>query len=536
MTITTHLLQSTACVAIAAILALALKRAPARTRYGIWLFASLKFLVPLSLFTVAGTYFSTWTPTLTTPTVSVAMRWLDRSLLVWSFDEAATGGSAGFPGDVNRLALVTLVAFWATGFVSLTIWRWRQWRELTLLARALPPIEEGRESEALARVTRMVARPVRIQLLRCDGSIEPGVLGAVHPKLLWPHGLSDRLSDAELESLLAHEACHVSRRDNLTALIQVVVETVFWFHPVVWWVGSQLVSERERACDEEVLQMGADNRSYAEAILKVCGFGFRAPVAFMAGITGSRLAERIEWILDRQFASTPTLSTRLLLGGIVAATLAVPLAAGALSSHREPTGEGTAAAACDVTIPVAERPPDDPNASPSVLDWYANADRTMWASGGSPVPGTLRTKVLWVRPAGATLQISARRLDGDAGPISVTIPSGYATTIQASGLTFSSPGCWQVTGTAGGRSLQFILHLAEPARSAATNTTPSISASPGQDSQHPAFDCESPCQVNQPQAFDLAESRPGRPIPLPHLSRTLLRFTSRVGASPTRGS
>ena len=184
--------------------------------------------------------------------------------------------------------------------------------------------------------------------------------------------------------------------------------------------------------------MGTDNRSYAEGILKVCGFGFRAPVAFVAGIAGSRLAERIEWILERQFASTLTLSTRLLLAGIVAATLGVPVAAGALSSHRAPTGEGTAAAACDVTMPVAERPPDDPNASPFVLDWYANADRTMWASGGSPVPGTLRTKVLWVRPAGATLQISARRLDGDAGPISVTIPSGYATTIQASGLTFST--------------------------------------------------------------------------------------------------
>ena len=327
----------------------------------------------------------------------------------------------------------------------------------------------------------MVARPARIQLLRCDGSIEPGVLGAFHPKLLWPHGLSDRLSDAELESLLAHEACHVSRRDNLTALIQVVVETVFWFHPVVWWVGSQLVSERERACDEEVLQMGADNRSYAEAILKVCGFGFRAPVAFMAGITGSRLAERIEWILDRQFASTPTLSTRLLLGGIVAATLGVPLAAGALSSHREPTGEGTAAAACGVTMPVAERPPDDPQASPFLdsRSWYANADRTMWASAAVRSRERFAPKCSGSGRPERNLRIDARRIDGDAGPASVDGSERcIASTIQASGLTFSTPGCWQVTGTAGGRSLQFILHLAEPARSAATNTSPTISVGP----------------------------------------------------------
>ena len=404
MTIATHLLQSTACVAIAALLALALRRAPARTRYGIWLFASLKFLVPLSLFTVAGTYFGTWTPHADDAEVSVAMRWLDQSLLVWSFDEAASpAGSPGFPGDVDRLALVTLVALWATGVVSLTIWRWRQWRELAVLARALPRLEEGRETEALARVTRMVARPVRIQLLRCDASIEPGVLGVFQPEATLADTGSriDCLTRSSSRSSRMR-SCHVSRRDNLTALIQVVVETLFWFHPVVWWVGSRLVSERERACDEEVLQMGADNRSYAEGILKVCSFGFRSPVAFVAGITGPDLAERIEWILDRRFASTLTLSTRLLLGGIVAATLGVPVAAGALSSHRAPTGEATAAAVCDVTMPVAERPPDDPNASPFVVDWYANADRTMWASGGSPVPGTLRTKVLWVRPAGST--------------------------------------------------------------------------------------------------------------------------------------
>ncbi len=109
MTIATHLLQSTACVGIAALLAFALRRAPARTRYSIWLFASLKFLVPLSLFTAAGTYLGAWTPPLTTPTVSVVMRWLDQSLLVWGFDEPAAGGSAGLPGDVNRLALLTLV-------------------------------------------------------------------------------------------------------------------------------------------------------------------------------------------------------------------------------------------------------------------------------------------------------------------------------------------------------------------------------------------------------------------------------------------
>jgi TonB family protein len=166
------------------------------------------------------------------------------------------------------------------------------------------------------------------------------VLGVLQPKLLWPERLSDRLTDAELDSLLAHEMCHVRRRDNLSAMIHVVVETLFWFHPAVWWVGSRLVSERERACDEEVLQMGADNRSYAEGILKVCSFGFRAPVAFVAGVGGPRLADRIEWILERQNATPLSGPARLLFAAVVAVTLGAPVAAGALSASRGPVHDG----------------------------------------------------------------------------------------------------------------------------------------------------------------------------------------------------
>jgi bla regulator protein BlaR1 len=53
-----------------------------------------------------------------------------------------------------------------------------------------------------------------------------------------------------MEAMLAHELCHVRRRDNLTSAMHMVVEVVFWFHPLVWWIGVRLMEERERACDE----------------------------------------------------------------------------------------------------------------------------------------------------------------------------------------------------------------------------------------------------------------------------------------------
>src|SRR6185436_8473588 len=134
--------------------------------------------------------------------------------------------------------------------------------------------------------------------------------------------------------IVAHELCHVRRRDNLTSLAHMAVEVLFWFHPVVWWLGSRLVSERERACDEEVIEMGADKQSYAESILKVCGFCLRAP-AGMSGVGSSHLSTRIERIMTRGLPAPLNASARVLIASVAALIVSAPLATGVLNAHRE---------------------------------------------------------------------------------------------------------------------------------------------------------------------------------------------------------
>ena len=335
----THLWQSTLCAAIAALLALALRRTSARTRHTIWLFASIKFLVPFSLLVLAGNYIGALTSSLSPsglsmPGVSLASRWLDQSLSFWHFDVTARLSATGLPFDIGNRGLLALALVWGGGVACLAAWRWREWRSVSRLARASTRLEHGREAEMLERVPRSAQRPRGIELLQCPAHFEPGVLGVLDPKLLWPVGLSDRLSDAELEAVLAHEACHVDRRDNLTAIIHVIVETVFWFHPVVWWIGTRLVRERERACDEEVLRMGADKRNYAEGILKVCGFCMQSPSRFVSGVSSSNLTARIERIVQRPMASALTLSARLLVAGVLVVTAGAPLVAGVVGGRR----------------------------------------------------------------------------------------------------------------------------------------------------------------------------------------------------------
>jgi hypothetical protein len=73
---------------------------------------------------------------------------------------------------------------------------------------------------------------------------------AIAPYPSFPRKYRGPSEAASMEAMLAHELCHVRRRDNLVAAMHMMVEAVFWFHPLVWWIGVRLMEERERACDE----------------------------------------------------------------------------------------------------------------------------------------------------------------------------------------------------------------------------------------------------------------------------------------------
>ena len=67
-------------------------------------------------------------------------------------------------------------------------------------------------------------------------TFEPGVVGIWRPVLLLPEGLADRLTSAQLNALIAHERYHIRSHDNLAAAVHMLVEALFWFHPLVWWI------------------------------------------------------------------------------------------------------------------------------------------------------------------------------------------------------------------------------------------------------------------------------------------------------------
>jgi bla regulator protein blaR1 len=158
--------------------------------------------------------------------------------------------------------------------------------------------------------------------------MEPGIFGIFNPLMLWPDLLSERLENEHIEGILAHELVHARRHDNLTAAIHMLVEVVFWFHPMVWWIESRMLQERERACDEAVVRLAGRPEVYAEGLLKACRFCAESPLICVSGITSADLRDRIICIMTEHLVQKMDLSRKLLLGGVAFVSLAIPVALG----------------------------------------------------------------------------------------------------------------------------------------------------------------------------------------------------------------
>jgi bla regulator protein blaR1 len=307
-----HLWQSTVLIIAAWLLTFAMRKNQAHSRYWIWLVASLKFLVPFSLLVTTGRYIGARiTIPISQPELSFLMERIARPVPATKSIVAAAPSVVQHNGN---LLPVLIFSLWLCGFFAVTFSWARGWRRLRSAVRSSSPWPLA----------------TAVPVLSCPSLLEPGIFGIVSPVLLLPEGISDRLTPDQLDAVVAHEMCHVRRRDNLTFAIHMMVETLFWFHPLVWWIRTRLVEERERACDEAVLQSGSKAEVYAEGILNVCKFYVEPPLACASVLSGTNLKRRIARIMTQPPGTRLTIAREMLLAAAGFVALAAPVGLGLL--------------------------------------------------------------------------------------------------------------------------------------------------------------------------------------------------------------
>jgi uncharacterized protein (TIGR03435 family) len=286
---------------------------PARVRHALWLVASIKFLVPFA-----------------------ALIWIGSHLGIPVPSHGANSSGSGLVFAVERGGPDRVSASHARGAIDPRIPP-RIWFVLWVCGFAAVGFAWGREYRRLRRAVRAgrsvpLVAPIRAVCI--PGRFEPGVFGILRPVLLLPEGILERLTPAELNAIVAHEMWHVRRRDNLIAALHTLVEAVFWFNPVVWWVERRLIEERELACDEAVLAAGNAPHDYAEGILKVCEHYLSAPSMCVAGVSGPDLKQRIARISVARTASALGVTRRIALVLAGATSIITPVAIGVINAPR----------------------------------------------------------------------------------------------------------------------------------------------------------------------------------------------------------
>jgi uncharacterized protein (TIGR03435 family) len=164
---------------------------------------------------------------------------------------------------------------------------------------ALQRAAASSDETALTLVTQLagrigVTRSVRVLVSSlADG---PSVVGWLRPAILLPPAAAMGLTPQQLEAVLAHELAHVKRHDYLVNMFQIVAETLFFYHPVVWWVSKQIRIERELCCDDIAVRSCGDAVGYARALTTLAQQRLGAPEIAIAA-TGGSLKYRVQRLL-----------------------------------------------------------------------------------------------------------------------------------------------------------------------------------------------------------------------------------------------
>jgi TonB family protein len=231
--------------------------------------------------------------------------------------DTALASSRNAPASWFEANATRLFWLWLSGALFLLVraaLSW--WRARRVVTRGFEPLVERLEAPARRLAVQLGAKSVRF---RVSARVASALMfGWLKPIIVLPAAALGRLTEAEIEALLAHELAHVVRRDFLANLLQTIAECVLFYHPLVWWVSARMREERELCCDDFAVAVCRDEVLYSKALLRLEELRMEPALA----ATGGRLSLRIRRLLDgpetSRIAVAPALAFVLVFGVSVA--------------------------------------------------------------------------------------------------------------------------------------------------------------------------------------------------------------------------
>jgi beta-lactamase regulating signal transducer with metallopeptidase domain len=215
-----------------------------------------------------------------------------------------------------------------------------------------------------------------IRYAECQSLRVPAVVGFFRPIVLLPMRALTGLSPEQLEAVIAHELGHIQRFDVAVNFFQVIAESLFFFHPAVWWLNKRIRADREDCCDDVAIATCGGTVGYARALATM--ESWRGVPSFAMAATGSAVTARVARLLgvspDKSADRTAGMVTAslVLATALIAGSLSLGVAHPALAQSADGSLEqlvalaDTAAMPAPVPVPVpAVEPAPVPAAPPA---------------------------------------------------------------------------------------------------------------------------------------------------------------------------
>lgn len=258
--------QATVILGLYALVDLCFKKASSQTRYLLALTVlSLMFIV----FMVTLGYEAIQSPSAPGLAVDSSLRSSGINLSVSTIVSRVASPNV-MPARFRWAALLPwLDGLWLTGVIGLSIRSFRGWLWLQRLRRVT--IERAPKAiQASFEKTCTKLGMKRLPELRISQIVSgPMTIGVLRNLVLLPTSALLALSPEQLEAIFAHELAHVRRADYFWNLLQTLAETLFFFHPGVWWLGKRLREQRELCCDDIAIEMCSNPLVYATALFRL---------------------------------------------------------------------------------------------------------------------------------------------------------------------------------------------------------------------------------------------------------------------------
>ncbi|MHC4405641.1 MAG: M56 family metallopeptidase [Planctomycetota bacterium] len=189
-----------------------------------------------------------------------------------------------------EIVLVWFAGVFVAAFRPLVSW----YTVRRLRTAGVLPVEDAVHG-VLERTAKRLRFARAVEVLQSTLVKTPVVVGYFRPAVLLPLCVVTGLPEVQLELILAHELAHIRRHDYLINLLQTLVETLFFYHPAVWWLSRQIRNERENCCDDVAMATVSSPADYGRALLAIEELR-AAPTALSLGARGGSLLARIRRI------------------------------------------------------------------------------------------------------------------------------------------------------------------------------------------------------------------------------------------------